>query len=489
MSMPIDTTAGTGLPIAVLGAGPVGLAAAAHLHRRGLPFVIFEGAERVAEHVARVQHVRLFSPWRFNVDPVARALLEQAGIDVPSNEQLPSAGELIERYLRPLSELPAIAERLRLSHRVIAIARRGHDKVLGRGREAAPFLLRVDTSSGEREWQVRAIVDATGTWGQPNALAAHGLPALGEALAQQRIAYGMPDVLGTERNRYAGRRTLVVGAGHSAAGNLLALVNLAREAPGTQVVWAVRGTDLRRLFGGVREDGLSARGALGQRLREQVEQGAIELHTGFGIAELVQVGEGLRVQALDATRAPIEAVDQVIAATGSRPDLTLTRELRVRLDPWLESTDALAPLIDPNEHSCGTVRPHGHRELAHAHEPGYYAIGAKSYGRAPNFLLATGYEQARSVAAALAGDFAAADDVQLELPQTGVCSTDLRPQGPDSSAPSASSAGCCGGPPVVDATACCVRDEHAKRTSGQGCGCGTAAKSPMPVRTEADHRV
>ena len=49
----------------------------------------------------------------------------------------------------------------------------------------------------------------------------------------------------------------------------------------------------------------------------------------------------------------------------------------------------------------------------------------KSYGRAPTFLLATGYEQVRSIAAALAGDWTAARDVQLDLPETGVCSTTL----------------------------------------------------------------
>lgn len=78
----------------------------------------------------------------------------------------------------------------------------------------------------------------------------------------------------------------------------------------------------------------------------------------------------------------------------------------------------MAPLIDPNVHSCGSVPPHGAAELAHP-EHGFYAIGAKSYGRAPNLLLATGYEQARSVVAELAGDHEAAARVELVLPQAG----------------------------------------------------------------------
>ena len=165
--------------------------------------------------------------------------------------------------------------------------------------------------------------------------------------------------------------------------------------------------------------------------------------------------------------------DQIVAANGARPDLALTRELRVRHDPWLESTDALAPLIDPNEHSCGTVRPHGHRELAHP-EPGYYAVGAKSYGRAPNFLMATGYEQVRSVVAALAGDLAAADEVQLELPETGVCNTRFA-----EAAPAASD--CCGGPAPVGSTSCCTLDHAEKAKGASGCAASTACRPKTPA--------
>jgi len=114
-------------------------------------------------------------------------------------------------------------------------------------------------------------------------------------------------------------------------------------------------------------------------------------------------------------------VDRIVVVTGQRPDLTLTRELRLDLDPWLESPRALGPAIDPNVHSCGSVPPHGYRELTHP-EPNYFTVGIKSYGRAPTFLMATGFEQVRSVAAYLASDRAAAEDVRLALPETGVCS-------------------------------------------------------------------
>ena len=101
-------------------------------------------------------------------------------------------------------------------------------------------------------------------------------------------------------------------------------------------------------------------------------------------------------------------MDAIAAATGFRPDLDMLREVRLDLDPAVEAPARLAPLIDPNFHSCGTVPPHGEELLRHP-DDGFYIVGMKSYGRAPTFLLATGYEQVRSIAAALAGDTAAAD--------------------------------------------------------------------------------
>jgi thioredoxin reductase len=465
------------LPVAVIGAGPAGLAAAAHLVQRGQPVVVLEAGDGVASNLQAYRHVRLFSPWRFNVDRAAVALLADTGWRMPADDEaLPTAGELVEGYLDPLSRTPAIAPHLRLKTRVLAVSRAGFDKVKTRGRDAAPFVLRVASPDGAEEVRASAVIDASGTWSQPNPLGAHGMPALGEIENASRITYGMPDVLGAERVRFAGRKVLVVGAGHSAAGNLIALAALAEQDRATRIVWAVRGTDLRRLFGGGANDGLPARGALGTRLQQLVGEGRLEVRLGFQIREIVDTGSTMSVRAEDTTLAPIDGVHEIVGATGARPDLSITHELRVRHDPWLESTDLLAPLIDPNEHSCGTVRPHGHRELAHP-EPGFYAIGAKSYGRAPNFLMATGYEQARSVVAAIAGDIAAADDVQLELPETGVCSVDLN----GGAGASAAGGGCCGGPPKADASACCVLDETKKAEGEAGCGCGTApAKVPAP---------
>lgn len=425
------------LPIVIIGAGPVGLAAAAHLVSRGLPYLVLEATDSVASCFRSTSHVRLFSPWKMNVDRAAAHLLEPLGWQSPDADAMPTAGEMRTRYLEPLAK--ALAPNVRFNTRVQNIGRRGYDKVKTVGRQDAPFVVRVRVAEGEQDIEARAVIDASGTWGTLNRMGANGLPARGEVQLGARIRYGIPDVLGAERERYAGKHVLVVGSGHSAAASLIALAELAEHDQRMRIDWAIRGDNLDRIFGGGAKDGLPERGSLGLRLRRLVEGGSLRLHRNFLIDEVVDVNDKLQVSGIgkDGVRYGIPELDEVVVATGARPDLSLARELRLALDSWLESTPDLAPLIDPNLHSCGSVPPHGHRELRHP-EVGYYAIGAKSYGRAPNFLLATGYEQARSVVAALAGDMAAADDVQLVLPETGVCVTDFGGK--------SGGGGCCGAP-------------------------------------------
>jgi thioredoxin reductase len=313
---------------------------------------------------------------------------------------------------------------VRYDARVVAIARLGLDRLRTAGRESTPFLIRL--ADGE-DVLARAVIDASGSWSTPNVLGASGIPAHGEAAAAGVVDSALPDVLGRDRDRFAGRRVLVVGAGHSAANTLLSLADLAEQEPGTTVTWAIRSFDPARTYGGEAADALPARGALGSRLREHVTNGPIELLTAFSVRQVTRRPDGA-VDVSDGTRTV--TVDRIVSATGYRPDHTIAAELRLDLDPIMGSTRALAPLIDPNEHSCGTVPPHGVDELGHP-EPGYYAIGVKSYGRAPTFLLATGYEQARSVVAAR--------DVRLDLPGTGVCNSN-----PVDSNDPVAAAGCCG---------------------------------------------
>lgn len=453
-------------PVAVIGAGPVGLAAAAHLAERGLPFVVFESGEGPAAAMAEWGHVTFFSPWRFNVDSAAGRLLAQTGwaLAAADLDRDPTARELVERYLTPLAGHRLLVPHIRYSARVTAITRQGMDRVPSRGREGRAFAITVEENGRTaRTYLARAVIDASGTWRSPNPAGAAGVAALGEGELGGRISTGIPDVLSKERHRYAGKRVLVIGAGHSAMDSILALQRLKRQEPGTSIIWAMRSVPDNKTFGGGVEDQLASRGALGARARLAVDAGDAQLIAPFRVQAFSRSGDAVTVTSEDGRQS---IADQVIVATGFRPDFSWLSEIRLDLHPWLECARELGPLIDPNEHSCGDVPPHGVKELAQP-EKDFFIAGIKSYGRAPTFLMATGYEQVRSIVAALAGDLAAAHDTQLVLPQTGVCE----------GVGHVEADGCCGGPAIANADACCKKDEIAKERGQVGCGCGDTASA------------
>ncbi|MEZ4863552.1 MAG: NAD(P)-binding domain-containing protein [Caldilineaceae bacterium] len=408
------------LPVAVIGAGPVGLAAAAHLVQRGETPLVFEAGAEIAANIRTWGHVQLFSPWRWCMDKAAVALLAAEGWQPPDLDKLPTGHELIDEYLLPLAQTSALHSQIHLNARVMAVSRRRLDKMKDAGRDDAPFVVQVQINGDEERFLVRAVIDASGTWATPNPIGADGLWAPGEAANGAHVAYGIPAVLGQARQRYAGKRVAVVGGGHSAINAILELTDLHQAYPATHVTWILRKAHVAATYGGLADDQLPGRGLLGMRIKELVDAGAVEVVTPFFTTRLEQIGEQVRLlgDMPEGERAIV--VDEVIGATGSRPDLSFLRELRLDLDPSVEAPSRIAPLIDPNLHSCGSVPPHGEKELRHP-ECGFYMVGMKSYGRAPTFLLATGYEQVRSVVAALVGDWEAAADVQLELPETGVC--------------------------------------------------------------------
>jgi hypothetical protein len=424
-------TAAARLPVAVIGAGPIGLAAATHLLERGLTPLILEAGDQPGASIAQWRQVRLFTPWCLTLDPAALRLLTPTGWTPPDPDALPTGADLLDRYLHPLATTGALAPHLRLGYTVIGIARQDLDKVRSPGREHLPFVVRVRTRDGtQHDLEASAVIDASGTWTHPNPLGANGLAARGEHTAAERglIHTGLPDVLGADQARFAGRRVLVVGAGHSAATSLLALAELRRHHPTTQILWAVRSATPRPLVGrgSAQADELPARGQLATDLRAQVEGGHIELVTGFRIRQLQPHPHGGGVTVVGHGPAgPRQAnADRIINATGFRPDHAIAHELRLDLDPALECAATLAPLIDPNVHTCGTVPAHGALQLAHP-DHGYWIVGMKSYGRAPTFLLATGYEQVRSVAAALAGDHTAAATIPYGPPTARFCRATL----------------------------------------------------------------
>ncbi|MFE6592685.1 FAD-dependent oxidoreductase [Streptomyces sp. NPDC057781] len=406
------------LPVVVIGAGPIGLAAAAHLVERGLEPLVLEAGPSAGSAVRDWSHVRLFSTWAEVTDPAAEKLLAPTGWVRPEGTTYPTGGDWAERYLQPLADI--LGDKVRYGAWVSGVARAGRDRIVDSGREEQPFTVHIETADGgEERVTARAVIDASGTWSVPGPMGANGLPALGERAAADHIAHRVPDLKDPAvRARYAGKRTAVVGSGASAFTALAVLSDLAGEDADTHAVWVLRRSIGDATYGGGEADQLPARGALGLRAKAAVEAGHASTATGFRTEAVERDGDRLVLVAEDGRR--LDAVDEIIVLTGFRPDLSFLSELRLGLDERLQAPTALAPLIDPNAHSCGTVYPHGVKELSHPEE-GVYLAGMKSYGRAPTFLAMTGYEQVRSITAALAGDHEAAERVELTLPETGVC--------------------------------------------------------------------
>jgi thioredoxin reductase len=409
-------------PLVIVGAGPIGLAAAAHAYSRGLPTLVLEAGSEAGACIREWGHVRLFSPWRELVDPAAEKLLADSGWVRPDPDSYPTGDDWVDRYLAPLAvalDATALVE-VRFGNRVVGVAKQGRDRLVDSGRDEAPFTVHVQLGATRTRLTASAVIDASGTWTGPNPLGGDGLPALGEAEHADRIFYGIPDFGDpTVRARYAGNRVAVAGRGASAQNTLVGLAGLVDEAPGTTVAWLLRRPGTEDAFGGGDNDQLEARGALGKRAEQAVAAGPVDVVTSFRTAELASADDGtMTLVGVDGRR--VDGIDEVIVVTGFRPDLTWLSEVRLDLDPVLSSPTKLAPLIDPNVHSCGTVYPHGVAELAQP-EHGLYLAGMKSYGRAPSFLALTGFEQTRSIVAAVAGDHEAAARVELVLPESGVC--------------------------------------------------------------------
>ncbi|MBP1989670.1 FAD-dependent oxidoreductase [Paenibacillus eucommiae] len=406
------------LPIAIIGAGPIGLAAAAHLAERGETFIVLEQGPQIGNNIMKWGHVRLFSPWQYNIDQAAKKLLSKHGWETPPPEELPLGKEIVELYLKPLANLPEIQPHVNLNTSVITISRKGIDKMKSANRESLPFIIYTNNNGTFQRFEAKAIIDASGTWGQPNPVLANGIWTNEEQSLHHNIYYGIPNITGIDKERYVGKRIAVVGGGHSALNTLLDLAQLKEADQQTEICWIMRKERVEDAYGGKENDQLAARGELGSRIHQLVESGQIQVVTPFKIEGLIQKEKRITIIG-DSDE--LQDIDEIIVNTGSRPDFSFLRELRLSLDQATESVEILAPLIDPNVHSCGTVRPHGERELRHL-EKNFYIAGMKSYGRAPTFLMATGYEQVRSIVAYLTGDLEAAERVELVLPETGVCS-------------------------------------------------------------------
>lgn len=467
----MNAPATTELPVVVIGAGPAGLAAAAHLLDQGIEPLVLEARPTAGAAVREWAHVRLFSTWGEVVDPTAEKLLAPTGWTRPDPATYPSGGDWADLYLQPLADV--LGEHVRLGARVTGVSRAGRDRIVDADREQQPFVVHLAHTDGREERVfARAVIDASGTWTTPSPAGGSGLAALGEKAAASRITYRVPDLKDPAvRARYAGKRTAVIGSGASAFTALAYLADLAKaqDGAGTKGVWILRRGISNSTFGGGEADQLPARGALGLAAKAAVDEGHADAVTGFRTEGIERDGDG-RLILIGEDGRRLDAVDELIVLTGFRPDLSFLDELRLGLDERLQAPVELAPLIDPNQHSCGSVYPHGHRELSHP-EPGVYLVGMKSYGRAPTFLAMTGYEQVRSVAAAIAGDLASADRVELTLPETGVCGGAGLFDAPD--AQQAESGGCCApAPQLVQLGAPATVGAAAEEAPEGGC-CGS----------------
>ncbi|WP_416117833.1 FAD-dependent oxidoreductase [Peribacillus butanolivorans] len=435
------------LPVAIIGGGPVGLAAAAHLLKKGEKFIVLEAGDSVGSSILEWGHVRMFSPWQYNMDKEAKELLEKAGWTSPNENSLPTGRELVEEYLLPLSNLPEIKEQIMLQAKVVGVAKKAHDKLKTGKRDTVPFQLYVEVNGDTKVIEAKAVIDSSGTWTNPNPILSNGIWTNAEKKLHNQIHYGIPNVVQLE-SRYQNKTTVVIGSGHSAINALLDLATLQQKFTDTKIYWVLRKKQIHEVYGGQENDGLAARGELGIRIQQLVEFGRINILTPFHINGVYPTnGQVTVVGELDGEKTTIGEIDEIVVSTGFRPDTSFLNEVRINLDSAVESIEALAPLIDPNIHSCGTVRPHGEQELRHP-EKNFYIVGMKSYGRAPTFLLATGYEQVRSVVAYLTGDVEGAKEVHLELPETGVCSVNLTSSSYDSDTPSTETkdGSCCGSP-------------------------------------------
>ncbi|MEQ1713177.1 MAG: NAD(P)-binding domain-containing protein, partial [Hyphomicrobium sp.] len=357
--------------IAIIGAGPVGLAAAAYALERAMKPVVLEAGPDSGHAVRQWSHVRMFSPWEYNIDKASARLLSAVGWNSPDPNTYPTGADLLTSYIAPLATRTALKSHIKTRAEVIAISRVGFDKLKTKGREAAQFEIRYRNGQGPETLHADAVIDVSGTWNAPNPAGSNGLAAIGEREHAPRIAYAMPDVLGRDRPRYAGKTVAVLGAGHSAIGTLIELMRLKEDVPATAVIWLLRGDSPEKAFGGGANDKLSARGDLGSTFARLVRNGRLQVETGFRVSNISETNGRLRIGAGSTSCGRHVVADELVVATGFRPDMSFLSELRLALDPALECPPALAPLIDPNEHSCGTVRPHGALELSQP-EPGFY---------------------------------------------------------------------------------------------------------------------
>ena len=399
--------------LAVIGAGPIGLEAALAAVDAGFDVHVFERGE-VASHPLAWGHVRMFTPWRMNVGPASLVHLERSGWTLPDPETCPTGRELAAGCLEPLAALPELAGRIHTFAQVVEIGRQGMVKGDAPGdprRAGRPFRLLIRDHGG-RENFVHAfhVIDATGVYGQPNWAGDGGIPARQELYLAPQMSYHLDDVLGLGRERYAGKTTLVVGAGASAATTVRDLATLAGEAAGTAVTWVTRGA-ADTLYPLEDTDALPELRALRERARALLAGASPHVrHVGGASVDGFEYNSAThryRVRLTFGDAARMEEADRVVVNAGFHPDDSLYRALQVRISPVTQGPEGVARVVLASKRKPGEVEELGFDALSHP-EPDFFVLGQKSYGSDNGFLLGTGFRQVTDVMARLARTLAPA---------------------------------------------------------------------------------
>jgi thioredoxin reductase len=383
--------------MAILGGGPVGLASLLRARAEGWDATLYERG-RVGENVRGWGHVRMFSPLEMNrLEPDSRPA---RGGESGAAEALLTGAEYVERCLEPLARRPELSGRVRTETEVVAVSRddlRKADEIATPGRARRPFRLLLEDPSGERVVEADAVLDATGTFATPNWLGQGGIPALGERDLAAAIEHRLPDMTGAGRRAFAGRRTLVIGSGHSAATAIVWLAEVARDDPDTRVAWVTRSTAARPVPE-IAGDPLVERARVARVANDLAKSGArwLERLPGELLVELRREGRGLAAALAGVQGVRWRAADRLLALVGYRPDLQLARELQVQTCWATEGTYALSAALLAQEmggaSDCLQAGGFDSSTLVHP-EPGFFTLGAKSYGRNSNFLIRSGLQQ------------------------------------------------------------------------------------------------
>ncbi len=390
--------------VTILGAGPIGLEAALYARTLGLETVVYEKG-RLAEHVQQWGHVRLFSPFEMNVTPLGLAAIrkDRNNIPLPENEACITGREHFERYLLPLSQRPLLAGCTKLEATVLGISRRGFLKGDGLGspdRSQQPFRILINTPDGEKIEQADVVLDCTGTYSQPRYLGDGGLPAIGELSCRSQIRSHLEDILGADRETYAGKRTLVVGGGYSAATSIRSLAKLALKVPNTEVIWLTRTTRSEPLLR-YPDDPLHERDALAKDVNALVsgERPPVNIHRGSTVEAIKRHSTTNKFSVLVRNSEGHETfiVDNIVANVGYTPNNELYRELQVHeCYASFGPMKLAAAMLGGSGGDCLQQTSHGADTLRNP-EPNFYILGSKSYGRNSNFLLRVGFDQVRDV--------------------------------------------------------------------------------------------